>query len=61
MLRAQGLPAADLGGKSDPYCVVELGNERLETHTVYKTLTPEWNRTFHLFVQFTFIPVAAGQ
>ncbi|KAM7406521.1 hypothetical protein PAMP_000895 [Pampus punctatissimus] len=32
--------------KSDPFCVVELGNDRLQTHTVYKTLYPEWNQVF---------------
>ncbi|GBN19501.1 Multiple C2 and transmembrane domain-containing protein, partial [Araneus ventricosus] len=48
--KAQGLAAADLCGKSDPFCVVELVNARLQTHTEYKTLTPEWNKifTFHI-------------
>ncbi|MGH0155427.1 UNVERIFIED_CONTAM: hypothetical protein FKN15_044273, partial [Acipenser sinensis] len=32
--------------KSDPFCVVELGNDRLQTHTVYKNLNPEWNKVF---------------
>lgn len=35
-------------GKSDPFCVLELGNDRLQTHTVYKTLNPEWNKVFTL-------------
>ena len=48
IVRAENLTAADLGGKSDPFAVVELGNERLRTHTVYKTLFPEWNKTFDL-------------
>ncbi|KAF4074516.1 hypothetical protein AMELA_G00240200 [Ameiurus melas] len=34
------------GGKSDPFCVVELSNDRLQTHTVYKNLNPEWNKVF---------------
>lgn len=46
--RAQGLSAADFGGKSDPYCVLELGNCRLQTQTEYKTLAPEWNKAFKL-------------
>ncbi|NXW08193.1 MCTP1 protein, partial [Fregetta grallaria] len=33
-------------GKSDPFCVVELNNDRLLTHTVYKNLNPEWNKIF---------------
>ncbi|XP_017715948.1 PREDICTED: multiple C2 and transmembrane domain-containing protein 1-like, partial [Rhinopithecus bieti] len=32
--------------KSDPFCVVELNNDRLLTHTVYKNLNPEWNKVF---------------
>ncbi|KAG8012124.1 Multiple C2 and transmembrane domain-containing protein 1, partial [Nibea albiflora] len=31
---------------SDPFCVVELSNDRLQTHTVYKNLNPEWNKVF---------------
>ncbi|KAM7423646.1 hypothetical protein PAMA_000141 [Pampus argenteus] len=46
VMKAADLLAADLNGKSDPFCVVELGNDRLQTHTVYKTLYPEWNQVF---------------
>ncbi|XP_029025899.1 multiple C2 and transmembrane domain-containing protein 1 isoform X4 [Betta splendens] len=35
-----------LSGKSDPFCVLELNNDRLQTHTVYKNLNPEWNKAF---------------
>lgn len=45
---ATGLAAADIGGKSDPFCVLELGNARLQTQTEYKTLTPTWNKIFTL-------------
>ena len=37
-------------GKSDPFCVLQLGNDRLQTHTIYKTLNPEWNKVFTLCV-----------
>ena len=43
--------AADLGGKSDPYVVLELDNERLQTHTEYKTVNPTWNRFFSMPVK----------
>lgn len=43
-------------GKSDPFCVVELSNDRLQTHTVYKNLNPEWNKVFTLWVPPT-IPI----
>ncbi|XP_051765826.1 multiple C2 and transmembrane domain-containing protein 1 isoform X5 [Ctenopharyngodon idella] len=46
ILRAEGLMAADVTGKSDPFCIAELCNDRLQTHTVYKTLNPEWNKVF---------------
>ncbi|XP_023699095.2 multiple C2 and transmembrane domain-containing protein 1-like isoform X4 [Paramormyrops kingsleyae] len=46
VIRAEGLMAADVNGKSDPFCVVELSNDRLQTHTVYKNLNPEWNKVF---------------
>lgn len=45
---ATGLAAADLGGKSDPFCVLELINSRLQTQTEYKTLSPNWNKIFTL-------------
>ncbi|RVE74901.1 hypothetical protein OJAV_G00026400 [Oryzias javanicus] len=43
VLKANDLISADLNGKSDPYCVLQLGSDRLQTHTVYKNLHPEWN------------------
>jgi hypothetical protein len=46
VFRAQGLTAADYGGTSDPFCVLELVNARLQTQTQYKTLNPEWNKVF---------------
>ncbi|XP_050932350.1 LOW QUALITY PROTEIN: multiple C2 and transmembrane domain-containing protein 2-like [Lates calcarifer] len=46
VIKASDLMAADLNGKSDPFCVLELGNDRLQTHTIYKTLNPEWNKVF---------------
>lgn len=40
-------------GKSDPYCVLQLGNDRLQSNTVYKNLHPEWNKVFTLWVCFS--------
>ena len=40
-------------GKSDPFCVLELNNDRLLTHTVYKNLNPEWNKVFTLWVNIS--------
>ncbi|XP_061451196.1 multiple C2 and transmembrane domain-containing protein 2 isoform X2 [Rhineura floridana] len=46
VLKATDLLAADFSGKSDPFCVLELGNGRLQSYTVYKNLNPEWNQVF---------------
>ena len=61
MFRAQGLAAADIGGKSDPFAVLELVNARLQTHTEYKTLNPEWNKVFSLYVPFVIYFVSGMQ
>ena len=50
VLRARDLKSADIGGKSDPHCVLELVNERFQTHTQYKTLSPDWGKVFVLSV-----------
>ncbi|KAJ8003242.1 hypothetical protein DPEC_G00167370 [Dallia pectoralis] len=46
VFRATELASTDLNGKSDPFCVLELGNSRLQTQTIHKTLNPEWNTVF---------------
>ncbi|KAL8197528.1 UNVERIFIED_CONTAM: Multiple C2 and transmembrane domain-containing protein 2 [Gekko kuhli] len=46
VLKAVDLLAADFSGKSDPFCVLELGNGRLQSYTIYKNLNPEWNQVF---------------
>lgn len=34
VFEAQGLAAADIGGKSDPFCVLELVNSRLQVRVI---------------------------
>ena len=48
---AKGLMAADLGGKSDPFTVLELDNLRRQTHIEYKTVAPIWNRVLIVAVK----------
>ena len=48
VFKAKGLSSADIGGKSDPFAVVELCNDRCVTNTEYKTLTPTWQKVFQL-------------
>jgi len=45
--RAEGLAAADINGKSDPFIKMNLVNQFHRTSTQYKTLNPEWNEKFH--------------
>ncbi|XP_063053552.1 multiple C2 and transmembrane domain-containing protein 2 [Engraulis encrasicolus] len=41
------IKASDIAiGKSEPFCVLELGNSRLQTPSLHKTLNPEWNMVF---------------
>ncbi|XP_018519895.1 multiple C2 and transmembrane domain-containing protein 2 isoform X1 [Lates calcarifer] len=44
VIKANDLPPTDLNGKSNSFCVIELGNSKLQTHTVYKSVNPEWNK-----------------
>ncbi|XP_045893376.1 multiple C2 and transmembrane domain-containing protein 2 [Micropterus dolomieu] len=46
VIKANDLPTTDLNGKSNPLCMAELGNSKLQTHTIYKTVNPEWNTAF---------------
>uniref|UniRef100_A0A8C7ZLV2 Multiple C2 domains, transmembrane 2a n=1 Tax=Oryzias sinensis TaxID=183150 RepID=A0A8C7ZLV2_9TELE len=46
IIRANELPSTDINGKTNPLCVVELGNCKLQTTTSYKTGNPEWNQAF---------------
>ncbi|XP_072137302.1 multiple C2 and transmembrane domain-containing protein 1 isoform X2 [Mobula birostris] len=46
VVKAEGLMVADVTGSSDPFCVIELNNDRLQTHTVHRSLSPVWNKVF---------------
>ncbi|KAH6690324.1 phosphatidylserine decarboxylase [Plectosphaerella plurivora] len=43
ILRARDLAAKDRSGTSDPFLVLTLGDAKVVTHEVPKTLNPEWN------------------
>jgi Ca2+-dependent lipid-binding protein len=36
----------DVGGKSDPYCILNVGEEEAKTDIQYSTVNPEWNASF---------------
>lgn len=47
LLKATNLKAADRNGKSDPFCVFELNDEKVfKSKVLKKTLDPEWNEAF---------------
>lgn len=50
LYRAEGLPSADMNGKSDPFIKMNLVNQFHRSSTQYKTLNPEWNEMFHFNV-----------
>ncbi|CAH0747361.1 unnamed protein product [Diatraea saccharalis] len=43
---ARGLSALGFSGRADAYCVLELDNSRVQTHTVPATNEPHWNKTY---------------
>jgi Ca2+-dependent lipid-binding protein len=50
ILGANDLRAADLNGKSDPYCIMKFGKVTKTTKTLNKTLNPNWNEYYVLEV-----------
>ena len=45
VIRACGLLAADLNGKSDPYVTVHCHGQKRKTRIIKRTLEPEWDET----------------
>lgn len=48
--RADGLPAADAWGTSDPYAIVSCGAASFRSTTVKRTLAPAWGEPAELYV-----------
>ena len=58
VLRAKGLMAADKGGKSDPYVVVQSTNgAKAKTSVKKSTLSPEWDETLEINVYDAQAPI----
>ncbi|KAI8429921.1 hypothetical protein MSG28_000392 [Choristoneura fumiferana] len=43
---ARGLSPLGLTGKADAFCVLELDNSRVQTHTLRGTAEPNWNKSY---------------
>jgi Ca2+-dependent lipid-binding protein len=50
IIEGKSLAAKDLGGTSDPFVEIEFEGQVYETSVIWKTLNPQWNEKFNLFV-----------
>ncbi|GBG26699.1 Synaptotagmin 1 [Hondaea fermentalgiana] len=46
IVKARALPAADLCGTSDPYCVIKCERVKKKTRVLKRTLNPTWDESF---------------
>ncbi|XP_011931889.1 PREDICTED: ras GTPase-activating protein 4-like [Cercocebus atys] len=59
IVEGKNLPAKDINGSSDPYCIVKVDNEPIiRTATVWKTLCPFWGEEYQVHLPPTFHTVA---
>ncbi|XP_062945231.1 ras GTPase-activating protein 4B isoform X1 [Cynocephalus volans] len=59
IVEGKNLPAKDITGSSDPYCIVKVDNEPIiRTATVWKTLCPFWGEEYQVRMPPTFHAVA---
>ncbi|XP_051491882.1 ras GTPase-activating protein 4-like isoform X3 [Apus apus] len=59
IVEGKNLPAKDITGSSDPYCIVKIDDEAIiRTATVWKTLSPFWGEEYEVHLQPTFHSVS---
>ncbi|XP_059978565.1 ras GTPase-activating protein 4B isoform X6 [Lagenorhynchus albirostris] len=59
IVEGKNLPAKDITGSSDPYCIVKVDHEPIiRTATVWKTLCPFWGEEYQVHLLPTFHSVA---
>lgn len=46
LVRGENLPAKDVGGTSDPYCVFSVGDDTWQSKVRKKTINPKWDERF---------------
>ncbi|XP_053941333.1 ras GTPase-activating protein 4 [Cuculus canorus] len=55
IVEGRDLPAKDITGSSDPYCIVKIDDEAIiRTATVWKTLSPFWGEEYEVYLQPSF-------
>ncbi|XP_058020336.1 ras GTPase-activating protein 4-like isoform X1 [Ahaetulla prasina] len=55
IVEGKNLPAKDITGSSDPYCIVKIDNETIiRTATVWKTLFPFWGEEYEVHLSPSF-------
>ena len=47
IVQAEGLEP-EFMGKRNPFAVLKIGNNRVQTHSCKGTVSPEWNKIFQL-------------
>ena len=50
VVEGRNLPVMDPTGKSDPYCVLIVGNQEQRTVVQYSTVCPNWHETLQFEV-----------
>ncbi|XP_048584999.1 uncharacterized protein LOC5520963 isoform X2 [Nematostella vectensis] len=50
VVEGRNLPVMDPNGKSDPYCIVAVGDQEQRTAVQYNTINPEWRETLQFEV-----------
>lgn len=59
IVEGKNLPAKDITGSSDPYCIVKIDNETIvRTATVWKTLSPFWGEEYKVHLPSSFHSVS---
>ena len=51
VMEAKDLKAMDIGGTSDPYAILKLSQQQVETSYIKNTLNPVWDETYTFDVQ----------
>lgn len=46
LIEARRLKAADIGGASDPFCVLKCGSSEVKSEVIKQNVNPEWNQSF---------------